>query len=117
MAKRNDIIGVGVINLLGERLIELRNRRKLTQQEIANKMHLSRSTYAQYEINRRVPEYLTLEKLADFFEVSIDYLVGREENKEGVLTETQKELFKEFASLSDEDKDYVLGLIRRIQGK
>lgn len=82
MAMRNDIIdivalfGRGEI-MLGERLVQLRKAKKLTQQQIADKLHLTRGTYAQYEINRRVPEYATLEKLADFFEVSIDFLVGR----------------------------------------
>ncbi|CAM4101809.1 helix-turn-helix domain-containing protein [Paenibacillus alkaliterrae] len=65
--------------MLGETLVLLRKKKKLTQQDIADRLHLTRSTYAQYEINRRVPEYATLEKLADFFEVSIDHLVGRNE--------------------------------------
>lgn len=64
--------------MLGQRLKELRNLKRLTQDEIAKKLHLTRSTYAQYEVDRRVPEYATLEKLADFFDVSIDYLVGRD---------------------------------------
>lgn len=67
-----------VSNLLSKRLVELRKNKKLTQQDIADKLHITRSTYAQYEIGRRIPEYSTLEKLADFFECSIDYLVGRE---------------------------------------
>lgn len=67
----------GII-LLGERLTKLRKQKKLTQQQVADKVLISRATYAQYEINRRVPEYLTLEKLADFFGESIDFLVGRE---------------------------------------
>lgn len=62
---------------LGERLTELRNARNLTQIEVAEMLHMSRSTYAQYEVNRRIPEYNTLEKLADFYEVSLDYIVGR----------------------------------------
>lgn len=77
--------------MLGERLVKLRRSRKLTQQQIADKLHLSRGTYAQYEIDRRVPEYATLEKLADFFEVSIDYLVGREIKKEIPEEETEIE--------------------------
>lgn len=72
--------------MLGGRLVDLRKKRKLTQQDIADRLHMTRSTYAQYEIGRRVPDYETLEKLADFFEVSIDYLVGRDTT----LMETKK---------------------------
>lgn len=63
-----------------ERLVELRKSKKLTQQELADKLNISRATYAQYEIGRRKPDYETLEKLADFYKVSIDYLLGRTDN-------------------------------------
>ncbi len=75
--------------MLGDTLAKLREVKKLTQQQVAEKIHISRATYAQYEIDRRVPEYLTLEKLADFFEVSIDYLVGREEPKKPILSDLE----------------------------
>lgn len=83
--------------MLGERLTQLRKARELTQQQMADKLHMSRGTYAQYEINRRIPEYGTLEKMADFFEVSIDYLVGRTNNKKGATTSE--------APATDEEKD------------
>jgi transcriptional regulator with XRE-family HTH domain len=76
--------------MLGQRLTELRKAKKLTQEEIAKKLHMTRSTYAQYEVDRRVPEYATLEKLADFFDVSIDYLVGRTNDRKVVATDTDK---------------------------
>lgn len=78
--------------LLGERLVKLRKEKKLTQQQVADKVLISRATYAQYEINRRVPEYLTLEKLADFFGETIDFLVGREvKGVDPKETDTDKE--------------------------
>lgn len=64
--------------MLGQRLIKLRKERKWTQQDIAKKINISRSAYAGYETDRRVPEYATLVKLADTFECSFDYLAGRE---------------------------------------
>lgn len=86
--------------MLGRRLTELRKSMDLTQEEIAKKLHLTRSTYAQYEVDRRVPEYGTLEKLANFFDVSIDYLVGRSNNKRGTneMPGTDK----------DKDADYAV---------
>lgn len=59
-------------------LKETRIYRGYTQQEVANKLNLSVQAYSHYETGRRKPDYKTLKKLADFFNVSIDYLLGRE---------------------------------------
>lgn len=99
--------------MLGERLTRLRKSRKLTQQQVADMLHLSRGTYAQYEIDRRVPEYATLEKLADFFEVSIDYLVGRE----GV-TQSEADEFKDmYQKLPEDEKKVIMGMMELILKK
>ncbi|TGE39801.1 XRE family transcriptional regulator [Desulfosporosinus fructosivorans] len=63
--------------MLGKRLLYLRNKRGLTQEELAKIFCMSRSTYAQYEVDRRKPDYDTLQKIADYFEVSTDFLLGR----------------------------------------
>ncbi|MEZ2733742.1 helix-turn-helix transcriptional regulator [Aneurinibacillus aneurinilyticus] len=70
-------IGEGGIVLFGTRLKELRQRKQLTQEETAKLLNISRGTYAHYEIDKRQPDFATLQKLADFFDVSIDYLLGR----------------------------------------
>nr|WP_286887017.1 helix-turn-helix domain-containing protein [Aneurinibacillus sp. UBA3580] len=59
------------------RLKQLRQQKRLTQEETAKLLNISRGTYAHYEIDKRQPDFVTLEKLADFFGVSIDYLLGR----------------------------------------
>jgi len=63
--------------VLGDELRKLRKSRKLTQKELANKVGMSRGTYAHYEINKRQPDYETLQIIADFFGVSTDRLLGR----------------------------------------
>ncbi|MCC5467662.1 helix-turn-helix domain-containing protein [Pelosinus baikalensis] len=63
--------------MLGERLKQLREQKKLTQQELADALNISRGTYAHYEINRREPDDSTKLKIADFFDVTTDYLLGR----------------------------------------
>lgn len=63
--------------MLGDRLRKQRNRLKLTQEDIARKIGVARTTYAMYEQNSREPDYATLQKLADLFDVSVDYLLGR----------------------------------------
>jgi transcriptional regulator with XRE-family HTH domain len=95
----------GEEKLLGERLVELRKEKKLTQEDIAKKLHLTRSTYAQYEVDRRVPEYATLQKLADYFNVSIDYLVGRSNDRKAGEPRDAAELLNNFLEfeLTDEE--------------
>ncbi|AMA74192.1 MULTISPECIES: helix-turn-helix domain-containing protein [Aneurinibacillus] len=63
--------------MLGDRLKKLRQQKNLTQEEIAKHLNISRGTYAHYEINKRQPDFATLQKFADFFNVSTDYLLGR----------------------------------------
>jgi transcriptional regulator with XRE-family HTH domain len=66
--------------MLGKRLSELRKKVKLRQEDLAQKIGIARTTYAMYEQGKREPDYETLQKLADFFEVSTDYLLGRTDN-------------------------------------
>lgn len=73
------ILKVG-IKMLGDRIRSLREKHNLTQEQIAKKIGISRGTYAHYEINKRRPDYETLIKIAEIFDVSTDYLVGRSDN-------------------------------------
>ncbi|UFJ41414.1 helix-turn-helix domain-containing protein [Brevibacillus humidisoli] len=61
----------------GTRLKHLRHQLGLSQQDLANRIGLNRSTYARYETDDNQADYETLQKLADFFGTSIDYLLGR----------------------------------------
>lgn len=61
------------------RLRELRNATKKQQKEIAETLGLSTSAYSNYELGLREPSYDILQKLADYFGVSVDYLLGRDE--------------------------------------
>lgn len=63
--------------MYSERLKELRKNKKLTQKEVAEKIGVARTTYAMYEQNRREPDNETLQKIADFYNVTTDYLLGR----------------------------------------
>ena len=65
----------------------LRISSKLTQAEMAEKLGISRSTIGMYETGAREPDFETLEKIADFFNVDTDYLLGRTQ-KTSILPET-----------------------------
>jgi len=60
----------------GERIARLREENGLTQEELSLKIGISRAALSHYEKNRRQPDYDTIRKLADFFGVSVDYVLG-----------------------------------------
>lgn len=62
--------------MLNTRIKILRNEKGLSQRELAKMLNLSSSTIAMYETGKRKPDSETLEKIAQFFNVSTDYLLG-----------------------------------------
>ena len=62
---------------LPERLVELKVSRNLMQKSIAEDLGIPLRTYQRYERGEGEPNASTLFKMADYFHVSIDYLVGR----------------------------------------
>ena len=57
----------------GDVIKQLRNEKKITQQELADAIGVSKSSISMYEINRRMPEIDTFESLADYFNVDKGY--------------------------------------------
>lgn len=68
--------------MFGTRLAALRKQKKLSQYELAEKLGFSRGKLANYEQGTREPDYETLKFLANFFDVSIDYLLGNSDSRE-----------------------------------
>lgn len=68
-----------------EKLKILRNKKGLTQQDLSDILHIARSTYAQYELGSREPDYETLKKIAQFYNVSLDYLLENEIKEENAV--------------------------------
>lgn len=69
-------------NLLGNNIRELRNRNKLSQSELSKLMHVSQQTVGSWETGRAIPGSDTLDKLADYFDVTTDFLLGRKAKKD-----------------------------------
>ena len=59
------------------KLLELRKEKDVRQIDIANMLKVSKQCYSNYEKGLREPDFATLQKLADYFEVSVDYILGR----------------------------------------
>ncbi|HFK1716360.1 helix-turn-helix domain-containing protein [Bacillus cereus] len=64
----------------GNIIRDLRKEKGITQKELAQSLKLSESTIGMYERNERQPDYNTLIRIADYFNVSTDFLLGRDFN-------------------------------------
>lgn len=98
---------------IGGKIKNLRKSRKITQQEFAEKIGVSRSTLSCYEIGQRTPNLKTLQQIADIFGIGLDYfgisdkdeafdLLARAKEvfeSENVSVETKEELYREFMKL------------------
>lgn len=68
--------------IFGERLKNLRIELEMYQKELANKLKVTPATISYWENGIKEPDFDTLNKIADLFGVSTDYLTGREKDKE-----------------------------------
>ena len=64
-------------NMYANRLRDLREDKDLKQKDLARILQIHQTTYSDYELNRLNVPVTALHTLADFYEVSIDYLLGR----------------------------------------
>ena len=62
---------------LAERLKSLRLEKKLKQEEVAKSLKIAVRSYCRYEYGEREPNASVLWRMADFYGVSVDYLIGR----------------------------------------
>jgi transcriptional regulator with XRE-family HTH domain len=77
---------------VGDRIHVLRIKRGLSQAQLADKVNLKRSAIGNYELGLREPDLDTIEALADFFDVSISDLMGREETAADKLHDIGQQL-------------------------
>lgn len=98
---------------MGDRLRQLRLERHLSQEEVARQVGITRSAYSHYEINNRHPVYETLIKLANYFNVSLDYIIGGAGAKRPAHpTEPQEHKILElFKSMDQEQRQQSIGLL------
>lgn len=97
----------------------LREERGLSQQAFATRMGISQSTVGMWESGKREPNFNTVQKIADFFNVSVDYLLGRSEDTalNEALSKEEFALFGEIRDLTTAEKEDVLSFIRFTKSK
>lgn len=99
----------------GERLTNLRESKGWSKTYVAKAIGLSSmQTYANYEYGRREPDFSTVNKLANLFNVSADYLLGRKtvDNKTADLADKDTVFTYEGRRIPPEDLEYMKRLLR-----
>lgn len=86
------------------RLKQLREESNLTQLELAQKFNITSQTISQYERGIRTPDFNLLNSIADFFGVSVDYLLGRTDIKNYEEDTIAAHTDDRTQNLSEEDK-------------
>lgn len=89
------------------RLKEIRKTAKLTQNDIANVLGITREAYGMYESGKRQISLKVLDDLAQYYNVSIDYLVGRVDSEK-----EEMELLEAYRKLDSRGKQTILSLAK-----
>lgn len=89
------------------RLKEIRKTAKLTQNDIANVLGTTREAYGMYESGKRQISLKVLDDLAQYYNVSIDYLVGRVDSEK-----EEMELLEAYRKLDSRGKQTILSLVK-----
>ena len=89
------------------RLKEIRKSAKLTQSDIASVLGITREAYGMYEAGKRQISLKILDDLAEYYKVSMDYLVGRADNEKDEM-----ELLELYRKLDKRGKQTVLSLVK-----
>ena len=106
------------------RLKILRTEKGYSQKDIAQLLGITQQAYANYERGARQADYDTLNKLADIFGVSVDYLLGRTDDmdqnpgEENIsFDDFTYAMYNESKELTEEDKQALLGMARLLKKK
>lgn len=107
------------MNRFRERLKDLRRERNITQVKLGKYLDFGYTAIANYENGRNEPSIDTLIKIAKFFDVSVDYLLGCEEKqKYGFsITKQEEELLGVYSKLREDQKGIVINLLRSMTEK
>ena len=97
---------------LGSNIAQLREHRGLSQASLAKDLHISQASLAMYETNKRKPNVEMLDIIADYFNVSTDCLLGREEKKKDEIDSIlDTAITKDCKPLSKNDRDVIRNMI------
>ena len=92
-----------------ERLRELRESRHISQVRLAMDLNVTQAVISKYELGKSEPDKQMLCALSDYFGVSADYLLGRQDNKEYRMTTDEEKLLNLYRSLDTPRREKLIG--------
>ena len=95
------------------KLKEIRKSQNFTQQDMAEKLNCDVTTYARYENGDRTPPLEILIRLSEMFDVSIDYLVGRQNYNESRLTTKERDLLLASKNADERATDDAIMILQK----
>lgn len=100
---------------LGQKIRQLRKEKNLSQADLAYETGLTKGAISLYELDQRNPKIETLEVIADFFNVDMNYLTGKSSFTGLIIDETEHLLISHYRLLNNEGKakadDYLADLV------
>ena len=104
------------------RIKEIRMQQGISQRHLAAAIGVAPNTLSQYENEKRIPDPRTIECIADFLNVSLDCLFGRDEKKSAPedgdgLNETQRKIMKCVSQMSPKEQETFLAWLQASQGR
>ena len=93
---------------IGSRIIKLRKAKNWSQTDLAKEINVSRVIIGRYERNEALPSIDVAKKIADAFEVSLDYLVGATEKN---MDKTMLKRIQEVDKMKPEDKKMIYAFL------
>lgn len=109
MLLRGDIVRIG------DRILRLLQNKQITQKQLAQQLNISYSTLNGYVNNNREPDYTTIIAIANYFDVSVDYLVGSLGNRQmDDLSAEELTLIELFRFLYDDQREFFIEQLKLI---
>ena len=103
-----------------ENLKKLRSLRGISQATLAEALNVSTGLIGMYEAGKRKPSYEMLETIADYFNVSIDYLTGKESSSlyylapEDILNDQERDFVAEYRKMPAANRELVLQMMKEL---
>lgn len=103
------------MSCLSDRLIELRQEKRISQREAGEKIGIKPTTYSMWERGNNTPDIYTICKLANMFEVSTDYILGNSDYKDPTGANDSEALKTALNNASASEKNAAMDLLKEVR--
>lgn len=106
-------------NDFSTRLVQLRRKKQISQEILANDLQVTRGCITNWECGKRQPRPVQLEQIAEYFHVTVDYLLGRDIKENIDVLEEQVSFWNilDISMLDAESKIAIINYYQYLKGK